>query len=172
MSEAAKEKKRLYNRAYSKNRTPEQREAYNAVRRARKRPRTEKQRAADNRRGRAYTKRWGVSPSKVWRQNHPNHVRSLNGRYAGLLGSARIRDVAVSLTKEQYAIVVAAPCYYCGGPLPRRGHGVDRIDNTQGYVLGNVRPCCSKCNRAKHTMSEEEFKNWLQQVTEHWLMSH
>ena len=38
---------------------------------------------------------------------------------------------------------------------------IDRIDNTKGYIPGNVRSCCKHCNLAKHTMSEEEFNSWI-----------
>jgi hypothetical protein len=120
----------------------------------------------------AYAEQHGVSYAKHWRRQHIGVAYSTTMRYGYLVTNARIRGISVSLTLEQYAGLVAEPCYYCGGNLPHRGHGMDRIDSTIGYALRNVRPCCSRCNRAKGSMAEADFKNWVQQVAEHWLGRH
>lgn len=36
-------------------------------------------------------------------------------------------------------------------------NGIDRIDNNEGYVEGNVRSCCKTCNRMKSSMTAEMF---------------
>ena len=41
---------------------------------------------------------------------------------------------------------------------------IDRIDNSKGYIKGNVVSCCKKCNTAKNTMTTEEFKQWIKKV--------
>lgn len=69
------------------------------------------------------------------------------------------------LTKEYFRELILSDCYYCGDPpsnvrkMPRVNgvlvyNGVDRIDNSIGYVLGNVRPCCKDCNFLKGFRSE------------------
>jgi len=35
--------------------------------------------------------------------------------------------------------------------------GIDRWDNSQGYLADNVVPCCKDCNRAKNTRTPREF---------------
>jgi hypothetical protein len=40
-------------------------------------------------------------------------------------------------------------------------NGIDRIDNSQGYIIDNVVPCCTKCNIAKGRQSIQEFKEWI-----------
>lgn len=81
------------------------------------------------------------------------------------------------LTLEQAQKLFQEKCYYCQAE-PRqksqfaRSHGayfyngLDRKDNTKGYTLSNVVPCCGKCNRAKNTASFEEFKCWITKVYE------
>lgn len=54
-----------------------------------------------------------------------------------------------SLTREQYDALILQPCTYCGFPLDSTGRGLDRIDNSKGYDMGNVNPCCGPCNRAR-----------------------
>lgn len=43
-------------------------------------------------------------------------------------------------------------------------NGIDRVDNSVGYVLSNCVPCCSTCNRMKGTMSSEEFKEKIKLI--------
>jgi hypothetical protein len=54
------------------------------------------------------------------------------------------------LTAERFKEVVAEACYICG-KMEGHGHrnGVDRVDNTRGYVEGNMRACCGECNSMK-----------------------
>ena len=42
--------------------------------------------------------------------------------------------------------------------------GMDRVDNTVGYSVSNVAPCCTHCNRAKLAMSRTEFFDWIKRV--------
>lgn len=57
-------------------------------------------------------------------------------------------------------------CHYCGR-LPAPVGGIDRKDNSKGYIKENVVACCKKCNRAKHTMPYEEFLKYLDELTDY-----
>lgn len=46
-------------------------------------------------------------------------------------------------------------------------NGIDRIDSTQGYLIGNVVACCKYCNTAKNTMTQKEFKQFIKRVYEY-----
>lgn len=52
-------------------------------------------------------------------------------------------------------------CFYCG---ENDWHklGCDRIDNSIGHIIGNVVPCCKKCNIKRGKMSFEEFCELMQ----------
>lgn len=65
-----------------------------------------------------------------------------------------------TITFEEYIRVLSRNCYYCNVCLETEsGSGLDRIQNTQGYVTGNVNPCCGECNRIRSdSMDAEEFK--------------
>lgn len=65
------------------------------------------------------------------------------------------------------------PCYYCGqiqssesryGNDSYRYNGIDRVDNTRGYEPDNVVTCCNRCNKAKLTMTLDEFASWIDRV--------
>jgi hypothetical protein len=53
------------------------------------------------------------------------------------------------------------PCFYCGGVSKWEDQepvcGVDRVDNSLGYVETNVVPCCIKCNFMKGSLQVKEF---------------
>jgi len=73
------------------------------------------------------------------------------------------------------------PCHYCGrvdtnsitvkSKVPGkvlikdfRYNGVDRVQNEHGYILDNCVPCCFVCNRAKQSMTYEEFMEWIRNL--------
>jgi hypothetical protein len=76
-------------------------------------------------------------------------VTPIAHRYATLRFRAKARGLEMSISQEMYEDLAFKPCTYCGGPLGKRGHGLDRIDNRLGYVPGNVTPCCGDCNETK-----------------------
>lgn len=71
------------------------------------------------------------------------------------------------LTFEQYASEIAKPCYYCDEKITGHGISLDRIDNDRsiGYVIGNILPCCTRCNRMRGAhFTVEEAKIAIQAV--------
>lgn len=92
--------------------------------------------------------------------------------------NAKRRGLEWKLTIVEFLELVHSDCHYCG-ELPanrimyitRRGinvgtakikvtiqaNGIDRLYCSQGYKLGNVVTCCSRCNYAKSCMTPEEF---------------
>ena len=43
-------------------------------------------------------------------------------------------------------------------------NGVDRVENTNGYLTGNCVSCCHICNRAKGEMTVNEFYDWINKI--------
>lgn len=58
------------------------------------------------------------------------------------------------VTREEFETVTAMPCYYCHRP---ESGGLDRLEPTGPYSMDNVAPCCWMCNRAKNTLSVQQF---------------
>ena len=122
------------------------------------------------------------SPSKIraerWRKAHPDLYRERiyavrrkypdRYRFTKLKASAKSRGAICQIEFSEYCRLANSPCYYCGGSLPIDGHGMDRINSDIGYVLGNIRPCCTRCNQAKNNMTEDEFRSWSLQLYKNW----
>ncbi len=81
------------------------------------------------------------------------------------------------LTDEKFKELIFSNCYYCGKKpsqimrsIYSNGdtiyNGIDRIDNSKGYILGNVRSCCKQCNFIKSKYSEREFLSMVKAIYE------
>lgn len=88
------------------------------------------------------------------------YVDSLSNKFNMYLKRAKSRGIEFAITLEDFKNLISNPCTYC----QYSETGVDRIDNSLGYVKGNVTSCCKYCNRAKHEESEENFLKWLNHV--------
>lgn len=78
----------------------------------------------------------------------------------------------LELTFEDFKRLCEQNCYYCDKAPSNKSiyrhtkefylyNGLDRVDNTKGYVLKNCVPCCDVCNKAKRDMTCIEFIQWI-----------
>ena len=93
-----------------------------------------------------------------------------------LESTAISRNMTFTLTIEQIKTMYFANCFYCndkpGNRLKNKSfQGLDRVNNAIGYEIENVVPCCKICNRAKSSMSLEQWKLWLARVSKQYLES-
>lgn len=65
------------------------------------------------------------------------------------------------------------PCTYCGASASKAvktkyevflANGIDRVDNSIGYLEGNVVSCCKTCNYMKRDLSVVEFLEHVRNV--------
>ena len=115
-----------------------------------------------------YTKAWLATHPEARRGYGRKASRTSTSRFAHLKRKAQMRGRRVSISFSEYKELIAQPCFYCKGPLPETGHGVDRINSKIGYVTGNVRPCCTQCNRSKSDSTENEFREWALRLFNSW----
>lgn len=113
-------------------------------------------------------------------------MSSISVSYGSYKHSAKKRKLEFSITKAEFIEFVLKPCHYCGSEPTRfiklynkklsaegmdrseiRINGIDRLDNSKGYVLGNMVTCCKTCNVAKHALSMEDFSAWVVRLIRH-----
>jgi hypothetical protein len=100
--------------------------------------------------------------------NNPNR-KHIDQRYPEYRTNAKKRGIEFKITSEQFAEIVKNKCHYCDGFSKdrnehSRGNGIDRKDNTIGYVYENCVPCCATCNFIKNNMGYKDFINYIKQV--------
>jgi len=94
--------------------------------------------------------------------------------YREYVKKAKERKIEFSLSLEELAPLFKSKCYYCGSaPTNKRTRdtgitafyqGIDRVNNTLGYISGNIVPCCKYCNSFKSDRSQEEFLKHVEQI--------
>ena len=120
-----------------------------------------------------------------WKDPHnrlPEGEAAFNKIYRRIENRAKKKGLVFDLSKEFVYELSQLSCYYCGcepnqgkydyyekgGSERKNGsfiyNGLDRIDNSKGYIVGNCAPCCFVCNRAKGTLTYEEFKSWVNRL--------
>lgn len=89
--------------------------------------------------------------------------------------SASRRGLAFEIDIEYFRKLSQQPCHYCGRePFAVTNikyingqftyNGLDRVDNSIGYVAGNLVPCCKQCNGAKSVMGRAEFLELVERI--------
>lgn len=98
----------------------------------------------------------------------------LNRLYNTYRLASKRRGLDFFLSKKEFKRLTSSVCHYCGKPPEQvffehntgeisKEHGkylyngIDRLDNTKGYIKNNVVPCCKIHNQWKKAMSYEKF---------------
>lgn len=111
----------------------------------------------------------------------PKGEGGFNNLFSEYSRGASARGFAFNLDKDTFRALTQQDCFYCGSLAEQvktlhkaaTGHaayiynGIDRIDNSEGYIVGNVVACCSTCNRAKGTMKQTEFIKMARKIASH-----
>lgn len=103
---------------------------------------------------------------------------AFNRIYNDYKRTAKRRNIEFNLSKEYFKFLVKQDCYYCGVEPIRiikttanNGsficNGIDRVDNSKGYIKGNVVSCCKRCNQSKNNMTIQEFLDWINHIYNH-----
>jgi hypothetical protein len=105
---------------------------------------------------------------------------SLRRIYRQYKKNANDRGIIFEIDFDSFSTIIQQNCFYCNAPpasVTKPSHyddrdperwivhnGIDRMDNSKGYIRGNCVPCCPICNFAKRTMSLDQFREWVFKV--------
>lgn len=120
----------------------------------------EKKRSEDEE---AYLKR-NSECMKSWRAKNKDHLakwrtNNVNYRLKGIKQQAKLKGYTWSEDMDEEACVamMTSPCFYCEYKSEESVNGIDRMDNTKGYVKENCVGCCKRCNFIKKSLDAHTF---------------
>lgn len=90
------------------------------------------------------------------------------------INSAKHRKVPFDLSRDVFEALINQECFYCGSPPKERTinsykatmicNGIDRVDNSKGYLPENCVTACKTCNVAKARLGQQEFIDQCKKV--------
>lgn len=83
--------------------------------------------------------------------------KNIEGYYKEYITSATKKGREITIDFDIFTSLVTSECNYCNYSSETETIGIDRVDNTRGYINENCVPCCWKCNRMKHIYNQEFF---------------
>jgi len=91
-------------------------------------------------------------------ESYPVEFLDYNGcSYSAYKARAEKKELPFEISKETFTHYTDLPCYLCGKEVTyTHRNGIDRLDNTKGYTLDNIRSCCGTCNYMKKNYEYED----------------
>jgi len=129
-------------------------------------------------------------PITGWRLQHtsmcsrcskalPDFEAAFRGVFDTYRGNAQRANREFTLTADDAKALFGQNCHYCGrSPQTTRKakryhlsgftyNGIDRVDNSKGYIVSNCVSCCSICNRMKFNLSASDFLAYICAIAAH-----
>lgn len=96
-------------------------------------------------------------PERVERRQELNRQQEAKPEtyFTRIRNEARYKNRPFEISLEAALQLVNERCYYCNNDF--EGLGVDAFDHRLGFVPGNVRSCCTPCNKMKADYHGEDF---------------
>lgn len=107
----------------------------------------------------------------------PNYERLINRAFASYKKRSQLKNMPFELTKLKFIELVTTNCYYCD--ILNKGilkdsttkfsegfNGIDRKNNSLGYIESNCVSCCKICNYLKSSYNEDEFLLLIKRIYE------
>jgi hypothetical protein len=86
-----------------------------------------------------------------------DYMQTPRGKFSMYKQIAKLRSRPFELTFEEFMTFWKKPCSYC--KIAITTIGLDRLDNSKGYSLGNIVSCCRICNITRNkNFTHDEMK--------------
>lgn len=116
----------------------------------------------------AKTKKWKQDNKEAYlaqqREYNKDYIKTPSYKYREYRNGAIDRNYEFDISFDEFMSYWQKPCAYCGVEIETVG--LDRVDNSLGYSIGNIQTCCFRCNRSKDTFSKQEYIEHCKRVVE------
>ena len=123
--------------------------------------RTKIQKSANQKKWYYKNKKRILKKRKKYYKNNTDKWYTHKTRYLAYKRRAEEHGLAFDITFEDFKDMILDKCYYCNDD----GHGIDRVNNSIGYIDGNMVPCCSVCNFMKRNLDLNQFIEKCMKIT-------
>ena len=113
---------------------------------------------------------------RIGNRRLPSGEAAFRQLFRSYKNGAKNRGYHFELSMDDFRKLTKQNCYYCGD-IPSLVYsikanntkeyvynGVDRVDNTKGYIKGNVVPCCGMCNKLKSDFNLSGFLSKIERI--------
>ena len=83
--------------------------------------------------------------------------------YREYQGRAARKGLRFELPPATFTSIFEADCVYCGSS----SNVINLINDRQGYILDNVQPCCSTCDKMRGALTNEAFLKQIKRIFNH-----
>ena len=102
---------------------------------------------------------------KNWRDRNPEKMEeanrkrreSIEAHFKIYQRSARLKNLKFTFSEEEFKEMVVKPCYYCSIVDEKGFNGIDRMNQSVGYIQSNSTSCCIMCNWMKGSLDSATF---------------
>lgn len=112
------------------------------------------------------------------RRIYPDYQAAISAFYRAYKRNSKDRELDFSLSLEEFSNFISLKCYYCNDPPKDANYlskstrkykgflanGIDRVDNTKGYIKENCVTCCTTCNMMKKTLTIDKFLEQISKI--------
>lgn len=107
-----------------------------------------------------------------WREKNPEKVKEINKKnilnighqYNGYYRKSEKYRLSFELTIKDFEEIVKMPCYYCSIIQEKGFNGIDRKEQTKGYIIENCVSCCKLCNFLKGAVDNITFLQRVEHI--------
>lgn len=117
-------------------------------------------------------------------RSRPVHQIAAITHYKSYVRNSESRSSNFGIDETDFHLITSRPCHYCSAAptehMVRRkkgrttiykvgsgyfANGIDRVDSSRGYEVGNVVSCCYTCNSSKSNLSYSDFLSMCNRVS-------
>lgn len=109
-------------------------------------------------------KKRSISQKIHLQQQAYHYSRTPKRKYGQTRSKCKNEGMQFLISLEEFLELSSRPCFYCNGYLGDSGCGLDRVDNSIGYNIENVVPCCAHCNRMKSSLPLDMFLDKIKAI--------
>ena len=102
---------------------------------------------------------------KIW---FDEYNKTIDRKVGNFIFKAKERGIIIlnkiDILKPIFKELMEMKCFYCGFYDKNKYNGIDRVDSTKNYQLGNIVSCCYMCNMMKNTLDIKTFIFHIQKI--------